>query len=89
MLIKKQIFKSLKLIKIGTKSQIWLCLPVIYYVMSRKIFLGRNDKFYAKAVPYLQENLPFDVLVPTYLRYLHPEKWNNSTSTDAICNLAF
>ena len=57
--------------------------------MSRKIYLGRNDKFYAKAVSYVQENLPFDVLVPTYLQYLHPEKRNNSRSTDAICNLAF
>ena len=86
---KKANLKSLKLIEIGTKRQIGLCLLVIYYVMSRKIYLGRNDKFYAKAVSYVQENLPFDVLVPTYLQYLHPEKRNNSRSTDAICNLAF
>ena len=46
------------------------------------------QKFYAKAVSYLQENLPFDALVLKYLQYLHPEK-NNSGSTDVICNLAF
>ena len=58
--------------------------------MSSKIYLGRKcQKFYAKAVSYLQENLPFDVLVLKYLQYLHPEKRNNSGSTDAICNLAF
>ena len=47
------------------------------------------QKFYAKAVSYLQENLPFDALVLKYLQYLHPEKKNNSGSTDVICNLAF
>ena len=50
MLIKKANLKPLKLIEIGTKRQIGLFLLVIYYVMSRKIYLGRNDKFYAKAV---------------------------------------
>ena len=40
---KKVYLKSVKLIEIGTKK-IGLCLLVIYYVMSSKIYLGKNTK---------------------------------------------
>ena len=63
--------KSLRLIEIGIK--------VIFsgnLVRSEKqdLFHKECQLFYAKAVMYLQQNLPFDVTILKYAQFLHPEE---------------
>ena len=76
------------MIEIGTKARA-LFASNLLCDEQQDFFRKESQEFYAKAVSYLQENLPLDVLVLKYLQYLHPEKRNNSGSTDAISNLAF
>ena len=85
---KKANRKSLMLIEIGTKARAMFARNLLCD-KQQDLFRKECQKFYAKAVSYFQESLPFDVLVLRYLQYLHPEKRNNSGSTDAIRNLAF
>ena len=77
------------MIEIGTKARALFASNLLCDDEQQDLVRKECQNIYAKAVSYLQENLPFDVLVLKYLQYLHPEKRINSGSTHAICNLAF
>ena len=79
--------KSLRLIEIGTKAKVLLSGNL---VLDEKHDLFRKEcqLFCAKAVMYLQQNLPFDVAILKYAQFLHPEKRNDPGSTSGISNLA-
>ena len=64
--------KSLKLIETGIKARALLTRNLLCDEQ-QDLFRKEYQKFYAKAVSYLQENLLFDALVLKYLQYLHPE----------------
>ena len=85
---KKANLKSLKLIETGTKARA-LFGSNLLCDEQQDLFRMECQKFYARTVSYLQENVLFEVLVLTYLQCLHPEKRSNSGSTDAICTLSF
>ena len=69
---KKANTKSLKLIETGIKARALFARNLLCDEQ-QDLFRKEYQKFYAKAVSYLQENLLFDALVLKYLQYLHPE----------------
>ena len=79
--------KSLSLIEIGTKAKVLFSGNL---VLDEKHDLFRKEcqLFCAKAVMYLQQNLPFDVAILKYAQFLHSEKRNDPGSTSGISNLA-
>ena len=69
---KKANTKSFKLIETGIKARALFARNLLCDEQ-QDLFRKEYQKFYAKAVSYLQENLLFDALVLKYLQYLHPE----------------
>ena len=78
--------KSAKNIDIGTKTKL-LLIESSLSDAEKLSFRGECLKFYAAAVTYLQDNLPFKVSLIKHTQYLYPEKRSDSNFTRAISNL--
>ena len=55
--------------------------------MLKAVFQRRMLELLCCSLTYLQDNLPFKVLLIKHAQYLHPEKRSDSNSSSAISNL--
>ena len=83
----KSVQLSTKNIDIGTKAKL-LLLESNLSVAEKSTFRHNCLKFYAVAVSYLQDKLPFNVSLIKHAQYFHPDKRNDANSTGAISNLS-
>ena len=79
--------KPVNLIEVGTKAKV--LFSDVDFIPSKKHVTFRREclQFYISSVKYLQVQLSFDIAVIKHAQYLHPEKRNQSGTTNAIWNL--